>query len=103
MRLCVTQWKLHQRELVSCAYMVQGQSLSQPQPSLLCHFPAKCVPVLLHGDGLGDELLLHSKGSGTDITTGTVTQVSLPHIRNVLINLVSTRSVLTTLMIRRDE
>lgn len=61
----------------------------------ILHFTAKSVPVLLHGDGLGHEHLLHSEGSGADITTGTVTQVSLPHTRHALINMFRTGSVWT--------
>lgn len=35
-------------------------------------FTATCVLVLLHGDGIGYEYLLDRKGSGADITAGTV-------------------------------
>lgn len=42
----------------------------------------------MYGDGLDHKHLLNSKGSGADITTGTV-QVLLPHIEHVPINLLS--------------
>lgn len=75
---------------ITCDDGEKKKSLCVDLNPIVFHSTAKSAPIHLHGDGRGYEHLRHREGSGADIATGAVTQVSLPHMKHVLINLLGT-------------